>query len=61
MDSLLLILNSVKQLSQMNRGFLQLHLHLGDLRGNISAWELYFDSFNAAVIPSFAAPNAMPS
>ena len=34
----------------MSRGFLQLHLHLGDLRGNISAWELYFDSFNAAVI-----------
>src|SRR6266436_5770594 len=53
---LLLVLNCIKQLSQMSRCFSQLHLHLGDMRGNISTWELYLDSFNVTVICELRGP-----
>ena len=54
--NLLLVLNRIKQLSQVNSCFSQLHLDPGDFRANISTWELYLDSFNAAVFSELRIP-----
>ena len=54
--NLLLVLNRIKQLSQVNSCFSQLRMNPRDFRGSISAWELYLDSFNAAVFSQFRSP-----
>jgi hypothetical protein len=54
--NLLLVLNRIKQLSQVNSCFSQLRMNPGDFRGNMPAWKLYLDSFNAAVFFEFRRP-----
>jgi hypothetical protein len=54
--NLLLVLNRIQQLSQVKSCFSQLRMNPRDFRGSISAWELYLDSFNAAVFSQFRSP-----